>query len=279
MIQPTNPHNKNQHLAIMSEDFKTILIIGATSGLGEAFARRFHAQGKKVIAAGRRVENLRALETELNGLGTAQIDLEDIAALPKKVSDILAAFPDIDTVIAMSGIMSHSQFADPSTSTDAGIVSEITVNLTGPILLARYFIPHLLSLKRPATFVVVGSGLSYLPVPIYPVYCPTKAGIHSFAVALRAQLADSNVSIVEISPPYVDTALNIAHRVKTFGENGERGPKPLELNDYIDTTMRQLEEKVDGRPRKEIVTGSAEASQLAWRAAFDPILAARGVRG
>jgi uncharacterized oxidoreductase len=263
----------------MSEDFQTILIIGATSGLGEAFARRFHAQGKKVIAAGRRLERLRALETELNGLATVQIDLEDIAGLPKKVSEILAAFPDIDTVIAMSGIMSHSSFADPSTSSDAAIVSEVTTNLTAPILLARYFVPHLLALKRPATFVLVGSGLSYIPVPIYPVYCPTKAGIHSFAVALRAQLVDSNVSVVEISPPYVDTALNLAHREKTFGKLGERGPQPMQLDDYMNITMRQLEEKVDGRPRKEIVTGSSEISQTAWRAAFDPILAARGVRG
>lgn len=57
----------------MSANFKTILILGATSGLDEAFARRFHAQGKKVIAAGRRAERLQALKDELKGLEIAQV--------------------------------------------------------------------------------------------------------------------------------------------------------------------------------------------------------------
>lgn len=57
----------------MSAIFKTVLVLGATSGLGEAFARRFHAQGKKVIAAGRRVDRLEALKSELKGLETFQV--------------------------------------------------------------------------------------------------------------------------------------------------------------------------------------------------------------
>ena len=57
----------------MSDQFKTILIVGATSGLGEGFVRRFHAQGKKVIATGRRVERLRALQKELSGLEIKQV--------------------------------------------------------------------------------------------------------------------------------------------------------------------------------------------------------------
>ena len=57
----------------MSANFKIVLVLGAISGLGEAFARRFHAQGKKVIAAGRRVERLEALKSELKGLETFKL--------------------------------------------------------------------------------------------------------------------------------------------------------------------------------------------------------------
>ena len=57
----------------MSDQFKTVLIVGATSGLGEGFVRRFHAQGKKVIATGRRVERLQALQKELSGLEIKQV--------------------------------------------------------------------------------------------------------------------------------------------------------------------------------------------------------------
>jgi uncharacterized oxidoreductase len=64
----------------MSAKFKTILILGATSGLGEAFARHFHAQGKKAIAAGRRVERLQALKEELKGLEIAQVCKSSLAS-------------------------------------------------------------------------------------------------------------------------------------------------------------------------------------------------------
>lgn len=57
----------------MSDQFRTILIVGATSGLGEGFVRRFHAQGKKVIATGRRIERLQALQKELPGLEIKQV--------------------------------------------------------------------------------------------------------------------------------------------------------------------------------------------------------------
>jgi uncharacterized oxidoreductase len=63
----------------MSANFKTVLVLGATSGLGEAFARRFHAQGKKVIAAGRRVERLETLKSQLKGLETFQVYQQEIS--------------------------------------------------------------------------------------------------------------------------------------------------------------------------------------------------------
>jgi NADP-dependent 3-hydroxy acid dehydrogenase YdfG len=62
----------------MSANIKTILVLGATSGLGEAFARRFHAQGKKAIAAGRRVERFEALKSELRGLEAFQVNQQRI---------------------------------------------------------------------------------------------------------------------------------------------------------------------------------------------------------
>ncbi|KAL8676781.1 MAG: hypothetical protein Q9186_006729 [Xanthomendoza sp. 1 TL-2023] len=261
----------------MSDKFETILIVGATSGLGEGLARRFHAEGKKVIATGRRQERLGALEKELPGLSTQRMDTEDITNLPKGVADLLAAHPKIDTVIAMAGIQSTSDFKDPKSSSPESIQSEVTINVTAPMVLAQLMVPHLLSLKRPTTFVIVSSGLAFLPVPYYPVYCPTKAAMHSFAVVLRAQLADTLCKIIEVAPPYVDTGIDAAYRdqIKEAQGGEEKAMKPMPLEEYLDKTMASFKQE----DVTEIATGFSEMVTSTWRKAFGPILDNIGIKG
>ncbi|KAI4188810.1 MAG: hypothetical protein LQ346_005229 [Caloplaca aetnensis] len=260
----------------MSDKFDTILIIGATSGLGEGIARRFHAQGKKVIVTGRRQNRLDALEKELSGLSTQRMDTEDITSLPKQVSDLLAAYPKIDTVLAMAGIQKSFSFKDPKAASPESIQSEVSTNVTAPMVLAHLFVPHLLSLQRPTTFVLVSSGLAFVPVPFFPVYCPTKAAMHSFAVALRAQLADTSCNILELAPPYVDTSLDAAHRDSNIAAQGgeEHAMKPMPLDQYVDTAMAGFE-----RGDREIATGFSEMGASAWRKTFGPILESLGIKG
>jgi hypothetical protein len=77
----------------MTANINTILIVGATSGLGEAFARYFHSKGKTVIAAGRRLERLDALKSELKGLETLQIDVENVQAIEPKPTETCQGLP------------------------------------------------------------------------------------------------------------------------------------------------------------------------------------------
>ena len=89
----------------------TVLLIGATSGIGEEFARRLHALGKHLIITGRRQDCLEVLRRELKGLEIRDMDDTDFAALPNKVSEILKSFPDIDTVFLNAGTSSMFSFA------------------------------------------------------------------------------------------------------------------------------------------------------------------------
>lgn len=203
------------------------------------------------------------------------MDTEDIATLPKKVADLLATYPKIDTVIAMAGIQKSFSFKDPKSSSPQSIQSEVTINVTAPMVLAQLFVPHLLSLQRPTTFVLVSSGLAFVPVPLYPVYCPTKAAMHSFAIALRAQLADTSCNVIELAPPYVDTGLDAAHRAEVVKAQGgeEKAMKPLPLEQYLDTAMTGFRQG-----DKEITNGFSEMGASAWRKAFDPVLEHMGIK-
>jgi uncharacterized oxidoreductase len=254
----------------MSASINQILILGATSGLGEAFTRHFYSQGKAVIAAGRRLERLSALRSELPGLETFQIDLEDINNIETKLKELLKRFPNLDSVFAMAGKMEIVNFTDASTSSALSIVSEITTNLIAPIVIARTAVPHLLSLERPTTFITVSSGLAFIPLNFYPVYNSTKAGIHTFSVDLRSQLVGTNVNVIELVPPYVDTELDARFREKTIEMEGgpEKAYPPMPLQDYMNEATAELEKE----GQKESAVGFAELGVKTWRQAFEPIL-------
>jgi uncharacterized oxidoreductase len=216
----------------MTANIDTILLLGATSGIGEAFAHYFHSKGKKVIAAGRRVERLEALKSELKGLETYQFDVSDIDNIEANLNSLFKAYPDLDSVFVLSGIMSLGNFKDPSTTSTNGIVKEVTTNLIAPMVIARTVIPHFLTLKRQTTFITVTSGLAYMPLPLYPVYNATKSGLHAVTVVLRTQLAGTNVNVFEVAPPKVETELDASFKEEQERISGGKGAPAMTLKDY-----------------------------------------------
>lgn len=253
----------------MSASMKQILILGATSGIGEAFAKRFHSQGKSLILTGRNEKKLAELKAELPGIETRVLDQNDLANLPERVNELTTAFPKLDTVWVNGGIQKSFQFADPSSSTVESIALEVTTNLTAPIVLAKLFIPHLI--KVQGTFMITASGLSYVPLGTYPVYCPTKAAVHSFLVGLRQQMKDKNVNVIEITPPYVATQLDAAHP-------GSTDMPAMKLQDFTDQIFEILD-KNDAKDLKEVAVGFAAMGVGAWRGAFGPILEGQKIGG
>ena len=203
------------------------------------------------------------------------MDVQDTANLGQHVSDLTRAFPDIDTVMAMAGIQKSFDFKKHDSISSKAIESEVTTNVTAPIVLAHHFVPHLMSLKRSTTFILVSSGLAFVPIPAYPVYSPTKSAIHYFSIMLRAQLADTSVRVVELAPPYVDTELDAAHREDNIAAQGgpDKATKPMALEDYLDKAMEGLKQA----EKTEVAVGFAEMGLSAWRGAFGPILARFGV--
>jgi len=268
----------------MSGRINTILIIGATSGIGEAMARRFHSMGKKVIAAGISAGKLTQLAQELPGLETHTWDVTDLANLQGHVETILSAFPTLDTVFINAGIQNHYMILQPPKTED--VVGEVTTNLIAPSLIAQSFAPHLLALAQAGTktnLFLTSSSLAYFPLAFYPTYCATKAGISAFAKIVRMQLSYAgckDLNVVEIVPPYVDTPLNAHHREQTDAMQGgkDKAYPPMPLADYIDGLFAALEQTdADGSFQKEIGVGLGAQGVAVWRNTFPKLYEGMGI--
>ncbi|GFF52319.1 uncharacterized oxidoreductase DltE [Aspergillus udagawae] len=258
--------------------FQTILIIGATSGIGEELARQYHAKGKKVVISGRRTERLGALTAELPGLGSIQMDVKDLAALPGKMDEAFARYPDIDAVIINAGIQRLVDFNStdvsaaqyPSTDT---IADEVTTNLTGPTVLARCIIEHFKASRpdQPCLLAFVTSGLALVPAAVFPVYCATKSALHCFTVLLQNQLKNTCINVVEILPPYVETDLDKDHIEEMTRRMGGTKPQGMPVRQYVDQVVRGLEVTENGKIQKYVADGFPRSAVDAWVTAFSPM--------
>jgi len=183
---------------------RTILITGGTSGIGFELAKQLLQLGNTVIVTGRDQKRLDESKQSLSGLVAIQSDVSDPVAIKQLSEQVLAEFPGLDTLINNAGIMRSIRLDQDRDLMD--LTREIQINLCGPVRMVQQFLPHLKT-KKNALIVNVSSGLAFVPLPISPIYCATKAAIHSYTQSLRVQLEGSTVTVVELAPPGVDTPL------------------------------------------------------------------------
>jgi len=197
---------------------RTILITGGTSGIGFALAAHLLKRNNTVLITGRTEERLAAARQALPGVHTFVCDQSDPEAITRLSADVASAFPALDMLINNAGIGLKRNLNDTGGALD-DLAREITTNLTGPIQMVQAFLPQL-KRQDAATIVNVTSGLAFVPLPMNPVYCATKAAMHSYTQSLRVQLKLSSVKVVELAPPAVATDfnkgqedMNIGHRM------------------------------------------------------------------
>jgi len=213
----------------------TILITGGGSGIGRALAEAFHRRGNKVIVAGRRQAALDAVREANPGIATATLDVTDPQDIARFAAQIARDYPTLNALLNNAGIMQPEDWRAADVNT--GIAeATIATNLLAPIRLTAALLP-LLRKQSKSTVLNVSSGLAFLPLAITPTYSATKAAIHSFSDSLRYQLKGTNVDVVEIAPPYVQTEL--------MGEQQASDPNAMPLAEFIDEVMSILESQPD----------------------------------
>ena len=229
----------------------TALVTGGASGIGLALARRLLAAGSRVVVCGRRVEALRVAAEAHPGLVTRVCDLARAEEREALAEWVTGEFPALDLLVNNAGVQRRVRVAEPEPW--AATRQEIATNFDAPVHLTLRLLPHLLA--RPhATVVQVTSGLAFVPLAGAPVYCATKAALHSFTRSLRHQLAGTSVRVVEVIPPAVNTDLG-GPGLHTFGE-------PLDA--FADAVAARL-----AAGDLEIAYGTSVAASRAAHAAFD----------
>lgn len=235
----------------MKMNGNTVLVTGGASGIGLAIAIRFLAAGNDVLICGRREDKLREASLQHPQLKTFVCDLSREAGRRELVRWSTSEFPQLNAVVHNAGIQNRIDINRAGTWPQAE--HEIAINLEAPIHLSMLLIPHLLLQANPV-LINVTSGLAFSPLARVPVYCATKAALHSFTLSLRRQLETTPIQVIEIIPPAVNTDLG-GPGLHTFG---------VALDEFADRVMKRL-----AGGDLEIAYGFAEKASHASRAELD----------
>ena len=216
----------------MNTTGNTILITGGTSGIGLAFAEEFLRLGNKVIICGRREDRLAALAEKHPGLVVKKCDVADTAQREELVKWVISHHPETNILMNNAGVQLAINLTSP---VDLDRVrTEVETNFIAPVHLASLFAGHLSSLPN-AAIINISSGLAFVPIAFMPVYCATKAAIHSLTLSLRHQLRHTSVKVIEIAPPSTDTELGHDRRAdKTQSHGG------IPISEFLTEAMAGL---------------------------------------
>jgi short-subunit dehydrogenase len=237
---------------------RSILLTGATGGLGHAIAAAFASRGARLVLSGRKPDVLEALAGSLPDAVVAAADLTD----PASLRALVEAHPDVDVVVANAG-MPGSGALDSFSEDEIDRV--LDVNLRAPVMLARLYVPRMRA--RGSGHLVLMSSLSgRAPVAGGALYSATKFGLRGFGASLRADLRGTGVSVSIVSPGFV-------HEAGMFADSGAALPpgfRTVSPERVADATISAIE-----RDRGEVTVAPLELRLGTTLAAVAPELASR----
>lgn len=208
------------------------LVTGATSGFGEAMARRLIGAGARVIATGRRAERLGALAKDLatDRLLTRELDVTDPASIAALLPGLPGEFEAIDILYNNAGLalgLSKAHEADL-----ADWETMIATNVTGLVRMTRAVLPGMVARNRGDVINLSSVAASY-PYPGGNVYGATKSFVRQFSLNLRSDLLGTKVRVTSIEPGMADTEFSVV-RFKgdqTAADNVYKGVHAMSADD------------------------------------------------
>ena len=231
----------------------TVLVTGGATGIGFGVAGLFVAAGSNVIISGRRREALDQAKKKLPTLVTFPCDLSRAEERERLAKWLAGNHPALDVLVNNAGIQQRMDIHDADFW--ARTRDELAINLEAPVHMSHLLLP-LLSRNKGSHIINVSSGLAFVPMSGAPVYCATKAAVHSFTLSLRRQVKTDGIEVIEIIPPAVATDLG------GVGLHAKDTP----VAEFIAAVKEQLEA---GKP--EITHGFSEKTSQGSRQELEAI--------
>ncbi|WP_027007462.1 SDR family NAD(P)-dependent oxidoreductase [Conexibacter woesei] len=187
----------------------SVLLTGATGGIGHAIARALHGQGASLLLSGRRTDVLEPLAAEVGGRATA-VDLSDRAAVER----LLDEAADVDILVANAALPASGDVLDFSVDQ---IDRALEVNLRAPIIMSRV-LGERMAARRSGHIVLISSLSGKSGQAASSIYSATKFGLRGFGQGLRGDLAPRGVGVSVVFPGFIRDA-------GMFHESGAKLPK------------------------------------------------------
>lgn len=183
---------------------KWVWITGASSGLGEALAYEFAAQGANLVLSARNVQELERVQS--NCAKDVQIliqplDVEQHDAIPTVATKVLQQVDHLDLLINNAGISQRALVKDTPLELDKKLMA---INYFGTIALTKAVLPAMLT-KKSGQIVVISSLVGKIGSPLRSTYAASKHALHGFFDSLRAEVSKDNINVTIICPGYIHT--------------------------------------------------------------------------
>ena len=216
---------------------KIVLITGATSGIGLACARKFAANGDKLILTGRNEQRLAEIKKELDAeVITLAFDVRNCEEAEKQISSLPADWQNIDVLVNNAGLALGLEPEYEGDLDDWGTM--IDTNIKGLLIMTRLVVPGMVK-RNHGHIINVGSVAGDAAYAGGNVYCATKAAVKALSDGLRIDVADTAIRVTNLKPGLVETNFS---NVRFRGDNERaanvyKGIKPLTGDDIADVAV------------------------------------------
>lgn len=186
----------------------TLIITGASAGIGKALAWEFARRNCRLGLTGRRLDVLEQLQSELQAqtgveVHIARVDVDETDSVEQNLLDLCTKLGDVDSIVINAGINNFTRVGNGQLADETAI---IRTNLIGAMATANAAVSYFLERGR-GQIVGISSLASLQPIPSQAAYCASKAGISMYLDALRIEHKDNNIDVTQIRPGFIKTEI------------------------------------------------------------------------